>query len=92
LAFKGLKAKDIQTELTIVYGDEGLYISAVKKWRMHFLQARTELGDDFRSERRTNSGLTQVIAELIRECPFLSCKTLCKFLHEKLGLKNFHFR
>jgi hypothetical protein len=49
------------------------------------------------------SDLTQVIAELIWECPFLSCKILCRYhrvsqetclriLHEKLGFKKFHLR
>jgi hypothetical protein len=61
----GLKAKEIETELTSVYGDEALQSSAVKKWRTRFLQGRTELGDSPRSGRAVNSDLTQVIAELI---------------------------
>jgi hypothetical protein len=59
---------------------------------MRFLQARTELGVDRRSVRRTNSGLTQVIADLTWECPVLSWKRLYRFLHEKLGLKKRHLR
>jgi hypothetical protein len=67
---------------------------------MRFLQRRTELGDDPRSGRPANSDLTQVIAELIRESPFRSCKicrhlrvsneTCLRFLGEKLGLKMLH--
>jgi hypothetical protein len=87
-------------ELTSMYGNEALQISAIRKWRTHFLQGRTELGDYPRSGRPANSGLAQLIAELIQECPFLSCKILYKhvriskekcliFLHEKLGLKSF---
>jgi hypothetical protein len=45
LSLKGLKAKEIEMALTSVYGDEALQISAVKKWRMRFLQGTTELGD-----------------------------------------------
>jgi hypothetical protein len=32
LAIKDLKAKKIERELTSIYGDEALQISAVKKW------------------------------------------------------------
>jgi hypothetical protein len=71
LILKGLNAKEIEMEFTSVYDDEALQISAVKNWGTRFLQARTELGDDPRSERLANSDLTQVIAELIRESPFL---------------------
>jgi predicted ATP-binding protein involved in virulence len=46
LTIKGLKGKKIEMELTSVYGDEPLQISAVKKWRTHFRQGRTELRDD----------------------------------------------
>jgi transposase len=102
LTFKGLKAKKIEMELTNVYGDEALQISIVTNWRTRFLQRRTELGDDPRSGRPIDSDLTQGIAEIIRERPFLSCKILCKhlrvsketclrILHEKLGLKKFIF-
>jgi transposase len=103
LTLKGLKAKEIEMELTSVYGDEALEISAVKKWLTCFLQGRTKLGDDRRSGTTAKSDLTQVIVEVIRECPFLSCKILCRhlrisnerclrFLHKKLGLKEFHLR
>jgi predicted GTPase len=103
LTFRGLKAKEIEMKLTNVYGDEALQISAVKKQRMRFLQGRTELGYDLQSRRPTNSDLTQVIAELIRESPFRSCKILCRhlkvsketyfrFLHKKLGFKKFHLQ
>jgi hypothetical protein len=44
LTLKGLKAKEIEMELTNVHGDEALQISAVRKWRIRFLQGRTELG------------------------------------------------
>jgi transposase len=65
LTLKGLKATEIEMELTSVYIDEALQISAVNKWRRHFLQGRTELGDKPRSGRPANSDLRQVIAELI---------------------------
>jgi hypothetical protein len=42
LTLKGLKAEEIETKLTRVHGHEALQISAVKKWRTHFLQGRTE--------------------------------------------------
>jgi hypothetical protein len=102
LTLKSLKAKDIEMELIGVYGDEALLISAEKKWRRRFLQGRTELGNDPRSGRPANSDLTEVIAELIREHPFLLIKILyrnlrvskgrcVKILDEKLGLKSFIF-
>jgi hypothetical protein len=59
-------------ELTNVHGDEALQISAAKKYRTPFLQERTELGDDRRSERLANSDLTHVNAKLIRELPFFA--------------------
>jgi hypothetical protein len=102
LTLKGFKAKEFEMELTSVYGDEALQISAVKKWRTCFRQGKTKLGDDL-GGRATNPDLTQVIAELIRERPFLLCKMLCRYLrvsketsltplHEKLGLKTFYLR
>jgi hypothetical protein len=80
LTLKDLKAKEIQMHLTSMYDNEAFQISAVKKWRACFLQERTEFGDDQRSGRPANSDLTQVIAELIRECPFISCKTFGRHL------------
>jgi len=77
---KDLKAEEIEMELTDVYGDEAFQISAVTKWRTCVLQGRTEPGDDPRSGILANSDLTQVIAELIRECSFLSCKISCRDL------------
>jgi hypothetical protein len=56
--FKGLKVKKIEMELTNVYGDEALHISVVKNWRTRFLQGRTKLENDPRSERSTDSDLT----------------------------------
>jgi hypothetical protein len=90
-------------ELTSVYGDEAFQISAIKKWRTRFLAGKRELGNVPRSGRHANSDWTQVIAELIRERPFLSCKILFrdlrvsketsfKILPEKLGPKKFHLR
>jgi hypothetical protein len=38
---KSLKAKEIEMELTSMYGDEALSISAMKKWRTYFLQRKT---------------------------------------------------
>jgi hypothetical protein len=61
-------------ELTDVYGDEALQISALKKLLSSFLQGRTELGDDPRSGKSANSDLTQMIAKFIRERSFLSRK------------------
>jgi hypothetical protein len=103
LTLTDLKAEELEIELRIVYGDEALRISAMKKWRTPFLQGRTELGDDPRSGRLTNSDLTQMIIELIQEGPFLSYKILCRhlrvsketclrILHEKLGLIKFYLR
>jgi hypothetical protein len=46
LTRKGLKAKEVEMELTSAYGDEAFQISAVKKWRTRFLPGRKELGDD----------------------------------------------
>jgi hypothetical protein len=103
LTLKVLKAKEINMELTSVSGDALLQISAGTKWRTHFVQRRTELRDDPQSTRYANSELAQMIAELIREPPFLSCKilgrhlrvskeTCLRFFHEKLELKKFHLR
>jgi hypothetical protein len=86
-------------ELTNINDEEVLQISALKKWRKRFLQGRTELGDEPRSEGLVISDLTQAIAELIRTRPSLSCKMLCRhprvskeiclrILQEKLGLKR----
>jgi hypothetical protein len=102
LTLKGLKAKEIEMELTSVYEDETLQISAAKKWRTCFLQGRIEFGDYSRSGRPANSDLTQAIAEFIRERPFLSCKILCRhlrvsnetclrFFTRNSGSKNFIF-
>jgi hypothetical protein len=74
LTTPGLKAKEIEMNPVSVYGDEALQIFAIKKWRTRLLQGRTELEDDPGSRRLANSDLTQGIAELIRESPFLSCK------------------
>jgi hypothetical protein len=100
LTRKSLKAKEIEMELTNVYGNEVFLISAIKKWRTCFLQETRELGNGPRSGRPTNSDFPQVIAELIRERPFLSCTILCRhlrvskdtylrLLQKKLGLKGF---
>jgi hypothetical protein len=102
LTIKGLKAKKIKMEITSVYGDEALQISAVKKWRKHFMLGRTELGDDRRSGRSANSDLTHVIAELIRARPFLPAKYyadisgprrkyVSEFFARNLGSKSFTF-
>jgi hypothetical protein len=64
LTVKGLKAKEIETELISAYDDEALQISAAKKLRRCFLQGRTELGDDPRSGKPANSDLAQMITEL----------------------------
>jgi hypothetical protein len=103
LSLKGLKAKEIEMELTSIFRDEALLISAVKKWRRRFLRKRTELGDELPSRSPINSGLIHVIIDLIRERPFLSCKILCRhlrvskerclrILHEEFGLKKFDHR
>jgi hypothetical protein len=103
MTLKGIKAKEIKVELTSVDAYDVLSVCALKKWRMRVLQRRKELGDDPQSGRPANSGLNQVIAELIREYPFLSCKIFCRylkvsketclrFLHEKFRLKKFHLR
>jgi hypothetical protein len=103
LTLQGLKAKEIEMKLTGLSADEAFQISAGKKWRMLLLQGRTKLGYDQRLGRLANSDLTQVIVELIRERPFLSCKMSCRhlrvssnaclrILHEKLGLKHFDLR
>jgi hypothetical protein len=46
LPLKDLKAKDIEMELTNVYNNEALQISAGKKRRTGFLQEKTKLGHD----------------------------------------------
>jgi hypothetical protein len=65
LTLEGLKDQEIEIEVTNVYGNEALKISAIKKWRMHFLQGTTEPGDCPRSRKGANSDLTQMIAGLI---------------------------
>jgi transposase len=80
LTVKGLKAKEIEMELTSIYEDEALQISALKKWWTRFLQGRTELGDNPRLGRPTNPDLTEAMIELIRERPFLSTKIVCRHL------------
>jgi hypothetical protein len=96
------KAQEIEMELIGLYGDDVLQISAGKKWRTHFLQGRTELGDEPGSGRPAHSDLIQLIAELIRERLVLSSKvqtrhlrvskdTCLRFLHKKLGLKKLSF-
>jgi hypothetical protein len=45
LTVKGLKALEIEIDLTSVYGDEAFQISARKKWRTRFLQRTAELGN-----------------------------------------------
>jgi transposase len=74
LTLTGFKAKEIEMELTGMYGDAVLQISAVNKWRTRFLEGKTELGNGPRSGRPANSDCTQAIAELIREHPFLNAK------------------
>jgi hypothetical protein len=74
LTIKGLKAKEIEMELTSMYCDDVLQTLAVEKWRTRLLQGGTEPGDDLQSGRPANSFLTQAIAELIRERPFLPCE------------------
>jgi hypothetical protein len=46
LTLKGLKAKEIEMELTNAYDIDVLQIAAVKKWRTRFLQGTREVGDD----------------------------------------------
>jgi hypothetical protein len=103
LTLKSFKAKEIEMELRNVHGDEALQIFAVKKQRTRFLQGRTELGDNPRRGRPDNSDLTRVIAELILESLFLSCKILYRYLRlskerclrilqEKYGPKKFRLR
>jgi hypothetical protein len=103
LTVKGLKAQKIEMELTSLYGDEGLQINVVEKWRTRFLQERREFGDCRRSRRPAYSDLKQMIADFIRERHFLSCKLLSthvkvsketyRRIHQaKVGLKRFHFR
>jgi hypothetical protein len=101
LVLKGLKAQEIEMELTSTYADSAFQIYAVKKSRTRVGQRRIELEDDPRSGRPANSDLIQVIAQLVREHPFLSCRILCRhlrvskerclrILHEKLALKMVH--
>jgi hypothetical protein len=98
---KGLKAKEIEMELTRVHDEEALQIFVAKKRGSRFLHGRTELRDVSRSGRPANSDLTRVIAEFIREHPFLSCKILyrqlrvskeicLRILHEKLAIRKFY--
>jgi hypothetical protein len=65
LSLIDLKAQEIEMELTNLYGYETLQNFAGTKWRTRFLQGRTEIGDELRSERAANSDLIQGIAECI---------------------------
>jgi hypothetical protein len=78
---KGLKAKEIRTELESVSGPETLALSTVKKWRKRFQEGRTELIYDPRPGRPVTQDLVEAIQSMLREWPFLSCKVLCRHFH-----------
>jgi hypothetical protein len=103
LTLNGLKARAIQGKLQSVYGPDACRLTAVKKWRVRFLQGRTDLFDDPRSERPLMHDLAEAIRSMLTERPFSSCKMLSRYfrvatatclriLHNQLGLKKFHLR
>jgi hypothetical protein len=100
---KGLKARAIPAELESVYGTDACKLSMVKKWRLRFLQGRTTLLDDPRSEQLLTQDLVEAVRSMLSGNPFISCRVLCRhlriakttclrILHDELGLQKFHFR
>jgi hypothetical protein len=97
LTLKGLKAKDIQTELEYMYEDGCLRLRQ-PKWRGCFLQERINLGDNRRSGRPAWLDLSNIISKRFKELSFISCKVLSqhlriskdtclRILHENFGPK-----
>ena len=103
LTLKGLHAGAIVAELRCVYKEDALALATVKKWRKRFVEGRTSLCDNPRSERSLSNDLAEAIASMLREKPFASCKALClqfrivkttclRILHDNLGMKKFNLR
>jgi hypothetical protein len=100
---KGLKAKEIRTELESVNGREALARSTVKKWRKRVQEGRTDLINDRRPGRPVTHDPVEAIQSMFTERAFLSCKVLCRhlrigkaiclrILHNDFGLTKFHLR
>jgi histone-lysine N-methyltransferase SETMAR len=103
LTLKGLKSSQILIELTNVYHEAALSLTAVKKWHYRFKDGRTTLDDNFRAGRPKKSDLAEPVQFLINEFPFISCKCICtklriakttclRVLHDDLGLQKFNCR
>jgi hypothetical protein len=101
ILLKGLKAKNIHTELGSVYGPETLARRTVKKWQRLYQQGGTDLSDDPRSGRPMANDLGEAIGSILAEGPFSSCNvfyrdfrigkaTCLRIPHHKPGLKTFH--
>lgn len=74
LTLKGLHAGAIVAELRCVYKEDALALATVKKWRKRFVEGRTSLCDNPRSERSLSNDLAEAIASMLREKPSLHAK------------------
>jgi hypothetical protein len=103
LTLNGLETGAVHIELESVHGPEALARPTVKKWQRRFHQGRTDLFNDSRSGRPLTNDLAGAMGSMVEERLFSSCKMMChhfrigeatclRMLHDKLGLKIFHFR
>jgi hypothetical protein len=70
---KGLKAKDLQTELEREYDHGALEIDAIKMARPFLAEANRPLRSP-KVLKTTKPGLSDVINKILKEWPFLFCK------------------
>jgi hypothetical protein len=85
---RGLKAREIQTELESVHGPEALALSTVKKWRKRFQEGRTHLIDDRRLGRPVTQDLAEAIQSMHTERPLILCKVLCGHVNKMVDPDN----
>jgi transposase len=77
---KGLKTREIRTELESMSRPGALARSTVNKWHKRFQERRTDLMDDLRSERPVTQDLAEAIQSMLTERPFMPWTVLCQRL------------
>jgi hypothetical protein len=88
-----LTPKAIHIEFVLVYEEDTFVLHTIYKWYHRFGEGRIDFGDDPRPGRPLFDDLTQAIATMIEECPFISCKILCRYLRirRQMCLRILHF-
>jgi hypothetical protein len=103
LQFKRIKLRDIQQELTLVFGEESYTLASVKRCIHELKTGRTTMTDDPRPGKPSIGHIDVLILKHLRESPFASVQSLTEDLKipktsvwrrltESLQFKSRHFK